>query len=379
MPRSPRAGFSSCASLRNASGLSAPASSTRTTTFLPGNAASSCRVRLPLLLDRRRLVRAQEEELGSEQPHALRAEGDGIDGALGLAEVRQQRDRGAVAKRPGRDRRRRRRARDRRRGCARARAPRPSAAVVTTPAAASTITISPSTRPVASTAPTTATIDFSRARIAVCDVGPPSVVTSASTLSRSSRAVSAGARSFATSTNGWPGVGHAGGRHAAQPGDHALGDVVEVGRALAEIPAERGQRVAERREGVVAPRTRAVLPAPMRASISVSEARVLRHHRLRLENVLSGAAGLCPALLQLAGDRRDGLPHAGRLLVGAQGARRVARRRQRLGHPGDGPLRDAQPDAYSSVISSFARFGQICSLRSVMCLLRIVVGRKQIG
>ncbi len=40
-PRSPSAGLSSWASLRNASGLSAPASSARTTTFLPGNACSS--------------------------------------------------------------------------------------------------------------------------------------------------------------------------------------------------------------------------------------------------------------------------------------------------------------------------------------------------
>ena len=164
-------------------------------------------------------------------------------------------------------------------------------AVVTTPAAASTITVSPSRRSLASTAPTMATIDFSRARIAVCEVGPPSVVTRASTLSRSRRAVSAGARSFATRTNGCPGSGTPGAGSPAQPRDDPLGDVVEIGRALAEVAAERGELVAERRERVEHRElARAALGQP--GVDLVGEGRVLGHHRLRLEHLLSGPAGL---------------------------------------------------------------------------------------
>ena len=213
----------------------------------------------------------------------------------------------------------------------------------------------------------------------MCDVGPPSVVTSASTLSRSSSAVSAGARSFATSTNGCPGSGTPGAGHAAQPRDDALGDVVEVGRALAEVAAERGQLVAERRERVEhRPLAGPALREPGRDL--VGETRVLGHHRLRLEHVLGGAAGLRAALLELARDGGDGLAHAGRLLVGGQRARRVARRRQRLRHPGDRPLGDASPiptprssvtptsvivySASWSVVSSSARVSSAASAPS---------------
>ena len=54
----------------------------------------------------------------------------------------------------------------------------------------------------ASAAETTATMPRARARMAVCEVGPPCEVTMARVLLMSSAAVSAGERSSATSTNG---------------------------------------------------------------------------------------------------------------------------------------------------------------------------------
>ncbi len=82
----------------------------------------------------------------------------------------------------------------------------------TTPEAPSTRAMVPSAIEAAPGQPTTAGIPRDRARIAVWLVGPPCSVTMASTWAGSSRAVSAGARSRATRTNGssetgMPGIG----------------------------------------------------------------------------------------------------------------------------------------------------------------------------
>ena len=84
-----------------------------------------------------------------------------------------------------------------------------------------------------------------RASTAVWLVGPPSAVTSASTVVRSRPAVSAGARSRATSTNGWPGSGTPGTGDAEAGRDRPLADVVEVGDPLGQVGPGRGQRLAE--------------------------------------------------------------------------------------------------------------------------------------
>ncbi len=99
------------------------------------------------------------------------------------------------------------------------------------------MTASPSSRDRAPAAPTIATIDFSRARIAVWEVGPPSLVIRASTLSRLRSAVSAGARSRATRTKRMVGVWHPGRSDAPQVGDDPLRNVVEVSSPLAHIAA----------------------------------------------------------------------------------------------------------------------------------------------
>ena len=77
----------------------------------------------------------------------------------------------------------------------------------TVPAAPSTSTVVPSASSVTPAAPTTQGNPSWRAMIAVCDVGPPRSVTSASTRLGSRPAVSAGARSAATRTLGRDGVG----------------------------------------------------------------------------------------------------------------------------------------------------------------------------
>ena len=200
-PRRPSAGFSSCASLRNASGLSAPASRARTTTFLPGNVLSSsvyasrccATVGACEALRKRNSVRnrptpsAPSSTAWAAPPgfprFARRGTGVPSPRAPGVsgADVADLRSSARVCARPSSS---------------------SVGSVVTTPEAASTITMSPSASPGAPTTPTMATMDFSRARIAVCEVGPPSEVMSARTMSRSRSAVSAGARSVATRTKG---------------------------------------------------------------------------------------------------------------------------------------------------------------------------------
>ena len=79
--------------------------------------------------------------------------------------------------------------------------------------------------------------------IAVWLVGPPSSVTIASTWPRSRVAVSAGARSAATSTDGCPGAGMPGLGSAEQPGDDPVADVARsVTRSAMYGPAPRQAR-----------------------------------------------------------------------------------------------------------------------------------------
>ena len=75
--------------------------------------------------------------------------------------------------------------------------------------------------------------------IAVWLVGPPRSVTSATILVASSPAVSAGARSSASSTDGSLGSGTPGSADAGQPCDHPALDVVQVGDPLGHQPAHR--------------------------------------------------------------------------------------------------------------------------------------------
>ena len=81
----------------------------------------------------------------------------------------------------------------------------------TVPAAASTATSCPSTRSAAPATRTTHGMPSWPAMIAVWLVGPPSSVTIASVMPRSSAAVSAGARSLATTTEGTRSSGTPGG------------------------------------------------------------------------------------------------------------------------------------------------------------------------
>ena len=77
----------------------------------------------------------------------------------------------------------------------------------TTPVVPSTRTFVPAAMSSAPVVPTTQGMPSCRAMIAVWLVGPPRSVTSASTSRGSRPAVSAGARSAATSTHGWSGTG----------------------------------------------------------------------------------------------------------------------------------------------------------------------------
>ena len=94
-PRTPSAGLGSSPWSRKASGLSAPASSVRTTTFAVGEGREDARVGLLLLGDRRLLGGVEEQELGAEQAHALRARGRPGLRTLRVADVGQQQESGA--------------------------------------------------------------------------------------------------------------------------------------------------------------------------------------------------------------------------------------------------------------------------------------------
>ncbi len=177
---------------------------------------------------------------------------------------------------------------------------------------------------------------------------------------------------------GVSGIRDAGGRDAPQARDDALGDVVEVGGALAEISAEGDELLAERGEGVVHGELAGLAGGEAAVDLGL-EGRVLGDHRLRLEHVAGGAARLRAAGLELARDGADGLAHARRLLVDRELALGILRGGQGLGHARDGSLGDAQSDSDStefrhgvclpysaswSVVSSSARRSSVGSALS---------------
>ena len=291
------------------------------------------------------------------RPDALCAELDGLGGAVGRAEVREQRHGRAVGERARRDGRRLERGAlgDARLGLGDLLGRRSE---TTRSPAASTTTVSPSARLAASAAPTTATIDFSRARIAVCEVGPPSDVTSPSTWSRSSMAVSAGARSRATSTNGCPGFGTPGGGQLEQVRDRRA------------ARCRRGRRPARpctrpcRRAGRGTPRTprtpRARRSCRWRGSFVTSSIRLGSSAIIAcgLEHVLRRAAGLRPAVRELGRDDRQRRPGSLALTLGIEVAGPIDRFGQRIGHPNDRPHRDTLSDASAPDLHhSPSRFG----------------------
>ena len=85
--------------------------------------------------------------------------------------------------------------------------------------------------------------------IAVWLVGPPSVVASATTSDGSRPAVSAGARSSASSTDGTVGQRNARLRQPAEFGDDPVADVAQIGDALGHQTAELSEEVDELVDG----------------------------------------------------------------------------------------------------------------------------------
>lgn len=144
-----------------------------------------------------------------------------------------------------------------------------------------------------------------------------------------------------------PRVRHAGSIETPQVREHALGDVVEIGGALAEVAADRLQRGAEACEGVVhAPFGSATV---VDAGIDlILKRRVLGDHRLRFEHFFCGPSGRVSALLQLGGDRGYGLTSTIAFRVGADRAGRVLRCRKRFSHANDGALGDAAANTYTA-------------------------------
>jgi hypothetical protein len=143
------------------------------------------------------------------------------------------------------------------------------------------------------------------------------------------------------------GLGHPGGGDAPESRDDALGDVVEIGGALAEVAADRGELVAEGGERVVDGELRGLTGGDACGDLGL-ERGVLGHHGLRLEHVAGRAARLGAARLELAGDDADGLLHARGLGIGAERRGGVGGSGEGRRHTGDGTLGDAQADADSA-------------------------------
>ena len=158
-------------------------------------------------------------------------------------------------------------------------------------------------------------------------VGPPSSVTNATTFAGSSSAVSAGARSRATSTNGSSDSGNARHRQAQEHGDRPVADVVEVGDPRGEVVAGAGQHLAEHPERLVhRARRRDALGDLLPGQLG--QAGVAGHQGLGGQDVARLAAGLRAALVELGGDRFEG---AERALPSPRRRRRRAARRGRFG------------------------------------------------
>jgi len=194
---------------------------------------------------------------------------------------------------------------------------------------------------------TTAGIPSDFARIAVWLVRPPRTVTRARTVIASSCDVSAGDRSSATSTNGCPGAGtrH---RQSEQKSDSAGPDVVEIGRALGEVPTERHEELlllAER--AVDGPGSADAVPDSVRHR--VGDGGVASDQRLGVEHVGCRRNGVRGPPLELKRnllEGKDGSAHV-RLCVGA-GPRLIRQCwtwREPVDEPGPRPRRDDNPAA----------------------------------
>lgn len=141
-------------------------------------------------------------------------------------------------------------------------------------------------------------------------------------------------------------VWNAGGVDAAEAGEHALRDVVEVGCALAEVAADGFERGAESGERIVhSPFGRRTRVDP--GVDLVLESRVLGDHGLRLEHLLRGSAGGLAPFVQLVRNGGDGVADSGAFDVRARGAGRVLRSGHRLGHADDRALGDPETDPHS--------------------------------
>ena len=173
----------------------------------PGERLEDLGVALRLLRDRRLLRVPEEGQLGAEQPDALGVRGHRGARARAVLHVGQHLDGVTVPRRaPARRTRRAPRRRSARPRPA-ARASAGSGSTVTVPCSPSSSTVTPAGT---SSSPPTATTQGSpswRAMIAVWLVVPPSRVASPMTRVGSSPAVSAGARSSASSTDGTSGLG----------------------------------------------------------------------------------------------------------------------------------------------------------------------------
>ena len=324
--------------------------------LLAGEGLQQLGVGLRLLLDGRCLRGGEEEELGAEQAHALGAEFDRLGGAAGLAEVRQERDGRAVLQCAGRDG-----------GGCRGR-----------PRVGTVLRLRQLVGGRVGRHDALGGVDDD-------DVTVDEVLRARDAHDRDDRLLAGEDRGVrgGTALGGdegqhlveveqggvgggevlrdeherVAGVGDARRGQAAQPRDDTLGDVVEVGGALAEVAAHRREGVAEAREGVVDGELTGLAGVHPGLDLGV-EGGVLRHHPLRLEHLAGHAAGVGAALLELAGDGGDRLAHPGELLLRSEGARGIRRRRQRLRHPGDRPLGHPQSDPDSTQLCHlFVSFG----------------------
>ncbi len=314
--------------------------------LLAGECPQELAIGLPLLGHGRRLRRGEEQELGPEQPDALGPACDRVGGVGGLPQVREEGDRCAVGERTGRERRV---VRDQSgRGALGGAAALLGGRFAGDDACGG---IDDHGLPGRQRVPV-ADADHSHDALLPGEdrrVGGGAAVggdEGEHLVEVQQRRV--GGREVACHEDERvPGIGHAGGVHPAQPGQHPLRDVVEVGGALAEVAADGLERGPEAREGVVNGPFRGGPGIDPRVDL-VLQRRVLGDHRLRLQHLLRGAAGGLATLRQLLRDDGDGLADPRALGIGPGGARDVLGRGQRLGHADDRSLRDAETDAHAS-------------------------------
>ncbi len=304
---------------------------------------------LSLLGHRGRLSRGEEQELGAEEPDALRPARDRVGGVCRLPEVREQRDRRAVGEGAGRERR-----------------------VVGHPAGRRTfggtgaLLLRRLLRDDAGGGVDDHRVP-GRQRVppADADHGDDALLPGEDRRVGGGSAVGGdegehpveveqsrvgGSEVACHEHEGVSGIGHAGGVDPLQAGEHPLRDVVEVGGALAEVAAHGLEGGPEAGEGVVYRPFRGRAGIDPRVDLILQRG-VLGDHRLRLQHLPCGAARGLAALRQFLRDDGDRFADPCALGLGARGARDVLRRGKRLGHADDGSLRDAETDPHSSELA----------------------------